>query len=211
MRTRREFVLHGIIPSIRIVRFTDLPERGDLTDWIAKGYTRDALLARAQPAPKPTIESVWASDIEPAAVEWIWPGRFAREKLGIVAGLPDEGKGLLFYYIISCLTRGRAWPCGEGTAPLGNVILLTAEDDLQDTVIPRLIAAGANLGRIKILRMVPTGDGKRMFSLVTDLEILRQQIEEIGSVQSIFIDPITAYLGVKQIDSFRTTDVRAVL
>src|SRR5262249_30145467 len=27
-------VLHGIIPDIRIVRFTDLPEGGDLSDWV---------------------------------------------------------------------------------------------------------------------------------------------------------------------------------
>jgi hypothetical protein len=50
-----------------------------------------------------------------------------------------------------------------------------------------------------------------MFSLVTDLEMLRHEIERMGDVQVIFIDPITAYLGVGQIDSFRTTDVRAVL
>jgi hypothetical protein len=203
--------LHGVVPDIRIVRFTELPEGGDLSDWAAKGYTRDDLIARAQPAPKPQVESILASDVEPAAVEWIWPGRFARGKLGIVAGLPDEGKGLLFYYVMANITRGRSWPCSEGTAPLGNVILLTAEDDLNDTVIPRLIAAGADRARIKILRMVPTSDGKRMFSLVTDLEMLRQEIESMGDVQTIFIDPITAYLGVGQIDSFRTTDVRAVL
>jgi DNA polymerase len=204
-------VLHGIVPNIRVARFTDLDEKGDLSDWAAQGYTRNDLLARAQPAPEPTVESVRASDIKPTRVKWIWPGRFARGKLGIVAGLPDEGKGLLFYHIIACITRGRAWPCSEGVAPLGNVILLTAEDDLEDTVIPRLIAAGADLDRIEILRMVPNGSGKRMFSLVTDLEMLRRKITEVGNVQAVFIDPITAYLGVKQIDSFRTTDVRAVL
>jgi hypothetical protein len=91
------------------------------------------------------------------------------------------------------------------------VILLTAEDDLADTVVPRLVAAGANLSRVAILRMVPDGSSKRMFSLVTDLDMLRRKIEEVGDVQAILIDPITAYLGVKQIDSFRTTDVRAVL
>jgi DNA polymerase len=203
--------LHSVVPDIRIARFTELPEKGDLSDWVTKGHTRDDLIARAQPAPKPEVESILASDVEPAAVDWIWPGRFARGKLGIIAGLPDEGKGLLSYFIMSNITRGRGWPCGEGSAPLGNVILLTAEDDLNDTVIPRLIAAGADRARIKILRMVPTGDGKRMFSLVTDLEMLRQEIERMGDVQVIFIDPITAYLGVGQIDSFRTTDVRAVL
>jgi DNA polymerase bacteriophage-type len=184
----------------------------DVKDWLELGGDPAKLLDICREiAGKPTIESVWASDIKPTTVKWLWPGRFALGKLGIIAGLPDEGKGLLFHYIIARITCGRRWPCGEGTAPLGNVILLTAEDDLKDTVIPRLTAAGADLGRVKILRMVPNGSSKRMFSLVTDLEMLRQTIDEMGNVQAIFIDPITAYLGVKQIDSFRTTDVRAVL
>jgi hypothetical protein len=40
---------------------------------------------------------------------------------------------------------------------------------------------------------------------------MRQKVSGIGSVNMIQIDPITAYLGFKQMDSFRTTDVRAVL
>jgi DNA polymerase len=208
--------LHGKVPDIRIARFTDLPNKGaDLSDWAAMGYTREDLLARATPAPEPTVEAIRASEIEQTAVEWVWPDRFAVGKLGIIAGLPDVGKGLLFNFIMAIITQGAQWPCGEGTAPQGNVLLLTAEDDLSDTVVPRLIAAGANRERIQILKMVPTNvngrDGKRMFSLVTDLHMLRQKIQEMGAVRAVLIDPLTAYLGVKQIDSFRTTDVRAVL
>jgi putative DNA primase/helicase len=51
----------------------------------------------------------------------------------------------------------------------------------------------------------------RMFSLVTDLQMLKQKIMEVGNVLLIQIDPMSAYLGVGKIDSFRTTDVRAVL
>jgi len=206
-----------IIPTAHLWKYLPPGTRGlkhgdDVKDWLELGGDAAKLIEICREIPsKPKIESVRASDIKPTTVKWLWPGRFALGKLGIIAGLPDEGKGLLFYYIIARITRGRPWPCGEGTAPLGNVILLTAEDDLQDTVIPRLIAAGADRARVEILRMVPNGNGKRMFSLVTDLEMLRQKIEEVGHVQAIFIDPITAYLGIKQIDSFRTTDVRAVL
>ena len=56
-----------------------------------------------------------------------------------------------------------------------------------------------------------TDKGERMFSLVEDLELLRRKIIEIGDVVMVQIDPMSAYLGVKKIDSFRTTDVRAVL
>jgi hypothetical protein len=38
-------------------------------------------------------------------------------------------------------------PNGEGRAELGSVIVLSAEDDAADTIIPRLTAAGAELSR----------------------------------------------------------------
>ena len=54
-------------------------------------------------------------------------------------------------------------------------------------------------------------NGSRMFSLISDLEPLRRKIIEIGDVRLVLIDPISAYLGVGKVDSFRGTDVRAVL
>ena len=148
------------------------------------------------------------------SIHWLWPNRFASGKLGLITGLPDEGKGQLLWYIIAQVTTGGEWPCDEGAAPIGNVIVLEAEDDLNDTVIPRLKAAGADLDRVHILNMVKiNGKGdKRMFSLVTDLPKLRKKIEEIGNVALVVIDPLSAYLGrTKQVDTFRTTDVRNVL
>jgi hypothetical protein len=59
--------------------------------------------------------------------------------------------------------------------------------------------------------MVREHDKDRMFSLVTDLHALRQKIVEIGNVALVQIDPISAYLGVGKIDTFRTSDVRAVI
>jgi hypothetical protein len=31
------------------------------------------------------------------AVTWLWPNRFAIKRLGIIAGLPDEGKGQIYF------------------------------------------------------------------------------------------------------------------
>ena len=59
--------------------------------------------------------------------------------------------------------------------------------------------------------MVQDDKNGRMFSLVSDLEALRRKIIEIGDVRLVLIDPISAYLGVGKVDSFRGTDVRAVL
>jgi hypothetical protein len=72
-------------------------------------------------------------------------------------------------------------------------------------------ASGADLSRIELVSMVQDKGKDRMFSLVTDLPLLRQKIIEVGDVRMVQIEPISAYLGVGKVDSFRTTDVRAVL
>ncbi len=104
------------------------------------------------------------------ALDWLWSNRFALGKLGLIVGLPDEGKGQLLCDIAARRSHAARWPCGEGIAPQGNVILLTAEDDIADTVVPRLAAAGADLERIEIVKMVRADGRDRMFSLVTDLD-----------------------------------------
>src|SRR5262249_29933179 len=93
---------------------------------------------------KDALITVRAIDIKPKRIEWFWPNRFARAKVGLLGGHPDEGKSLILADMAARATRGERWPCNEGRAPLGNAIILTAEDDLNDTVIPRLIAAGAD-------------------------------------------------------------------
>ena len=87
-------------------------------------------------------------------------------------------------------------------------MFLTAEDDLGDTVVPRLTAAGADLSRILILNMVREKGRKRMFSLISDLDLLRAKITEIDA-KAVLIDPVSAYLG--KTDSFRQTEVRNVI
>jgi hypothetical protein len=163
------------------------------------------------------LTSVCAADVEIEDYEWLWPERFALGKIGLLVGLPEEGKGLFICDMTARITHGMPWPCNEGTALPGNVVMLSAEDDLHDTLVPRLIAAGTDTKRVHIIKMVQdvdTASGKvesRMFSLVTDLEALRRKVNSVGDVKMVVVDPITAYLGVKKIDSYRATDVRAVL
>jgi hypothetical protein len=209
--------LRNAVPNVHIVSFRELRDNDhdgyDVADWIEDGGTREELLERASEAAKfAPLESVCAADEEMRDIDWVWPNRFALGKIALIAGLPDEGKGLLISYMMSTVSRGGTWPCGEGVSPQGNIILMSAEDDVNDTIVPRLEAAGADRKRIHIIKMMrePSG-GPRLFSLITDLEALRLKIEEVGNVKLVIIDPISSYLGIGQIDSFRSTDVRAVL
>jgi putative DNA primase/helicase len=157
------------------------------------------------------LTSLRASAYKMAAIQWLRPNRFAIGKLGLLVGLPDEGKGQVLSDIAARITRGSEWPCGEGTALQGNVVLLSAEDDAEDTVVPRLKAAGADLDKVEIVTMIRERDKERMFNLVSDLPLLRQKIAAVGNVRLVLIDPTSAYMGVGKIDSYRTADVRAVL
>jgi hypothetical protein len=128
--------LQGVATRVRIVELPGLPANGDVSDWIAAGNTLEALwqLVDAAPEWRPAepdsghaqsngqiLESVCAADIVPRAVRWLWPERFALGKLGIIGGLPDQGKGLIAAYMIAQATKGGAWPCGEGSPRSGRL------------------------------------------------------------------------------------------
>jgi hypothetical protein len=152
-----------------------------------------------------------AADIAPEPVEWLWPRRIALGKQTLIAGEAGLGKSQLAIAIIAAVTSGGVWPCGEGEAPIGNAIILSAEDGARDTVVPRLMAAGADLDRVHLVNAVMLDSGnRRAFNLQTDLDLLEQKIRQVGSVRLIGIDPISSYLGPK-VDSHVNAAVRGVL
>jgi putative DNA primase/helicase len=153
-----------------------------------------------------------ASDITPKNIEWVWGGRIALGKVTLISGDPGLGKSQLTSYISARISTGGQWPNGEGDAPQGSVILLSAEDDDEDTIVPRLMAAGADLKRIEIVRAVRDDNekGQHTFSLQRDIAELEAKAHEIGDVRLIVIDPISSYLGTKM-DSHNNTQVRGAL
>jgi hypothetical protein len=152
-----------------------------------------------------------ASDIEPKPVRWLWADRIALGKQTVIAGEPGLGKSQLGTYLAAKVTRGAQWPNGEGSAPLGSVIILSSEDDVEDTIVPRLLAAGADCERVHIVSAVREdhGNGRRSFSMQRDLSSLENAIATIGDVKLIIIDTINSYLG--RLDSHKNAEVRAVL
>jgi RecA-family ATPase len=160
----------------------------------------------------PRLLTRCAAEIEPEPIDWIWDGRIARGKLTVIGGDPEEGKSQLGVYIAAAISNGGVWPNNEGRAPRGSVIVLSAEDGAEDTLVPRLIAAGADRRKIHLLEAVNESDkkGRRTFNLQTDLELLEAKIKELGDVIAVEIDPASAYMG-KSVDSHNDQSVRTVL
>jgi hypothetical protein len=178
--------------------FPELAEKADVSDWIAAGHSADDLRERADAAPVwlPTefvsapitplagrhLISHRASDIQPERLQWVWPGRIARGKVALLGGPPGLGKSQVTASIAAIVSSGGAWPCEEGRTPQGGVLILSAEDGIADTIVPRLIAAAANVEQVHIIAAAtrPDGSGRRTFSLKTDVDLLERLAEEIG-------------------------------
>ena len=147
--------------------------------------------------PKRRLISRRASDIQPERLEHVWPGRIARGKLTLIGGPPGLGKSQATINMAATVSISGQWPCDEGQAPLGDVIILSAEDGTADTIIPRLMAAAANRQRIHIVDAATKidGTGRKTFSLKTDVDLLEEMSREIGTVVLIIIDLVSAYMG----------------
>jgi DNA polymerase bacteriophage-type len=204
--------LQHIIAEIRTVLFSELPPKGDVSDWIDAGGTREQLLARAKAATRWVPDGytlVRASDIVPRAMDWLWRGHILRGSQKLLTGIPGGGKSQIHCAFVAYVTTGAAWPDGCNGASPGNVIMLTAEDCLDQTIVPRLIAAGADRDRVYILKKIRRDNKERMFLLGEDIDELDRMITKVGEVRLITIDPITAYMG--KLNSHLATDVRGQL
>jgi putative DNA primase/helicase len=138
-----------------------------------------------------------ASDLQPERLVWVWPGRIPEGKLVLVGGPPGLGKSQLTAFMAATISNGGDWPCNEGSTAVGSVIFMSAEDGIEDTIVPRLMATGADLDRVHIVASAtkPDGTGRKTFSLKTDVDLLEAKANEIRDVRLIIVDPISAYMG----------------
>lgn len=153
-------------------------------------------------------------NVDPKSVDWSWQNILVRGALNLIAGHPGEGKSQLSCNIAATITKGRKWPDG-GRAEQGKVVILSAEDTASTTIVPRLMAAGADLSKILIVEsMVKEIDqkGKRTFNLADDIEQLTNLFEDHPEISMLIVDPISAYLGGKSKgDTHKNSDVRALM
>ena len=164
------------------------------------------------PHPEPRLTTF--ADVAPERVSWLWPGYLPAGKLVVIDGDPSCGKSTMTTDLAARCSTGSPWPDGARSSGPADVLLLSAEDGLGDTIAPRLHAAGADVARVHALTEVPqVGEdgGVRMVppSLPRDVPILRDLISR-HQIKLVVVDVFMAYLNGK-VDSHRDQDVRGVL
>lgn len=150
-----------------------------------------------------------AADIPPLPTRWLWEKWIPVGRLLILAGAGGCGKTTLAMSLAATVSNGSIWPDGASCQALGNVLIWSGEDGIADTVIPRLMAAGANLDRISIIEGRSGPDGKiRAFNPATDFDLLNAEVERIGNVALVILDPLVSLI---RRDMHRANDVRQEL
>ena len=192
---------------------TSAPPGAEPTPGRKRAQPKTSAPSPAVPTPaadahaEPVAVLVTLSDVQPEEVRWLWPGRIPQGKLTILAGPPGVGKSFALLDIAARVSRGSPLP-DSSRAPLGVVVVLTAEDGLADTVRPRLDMMGADCERIHALTGVRTAKGEGVFSLEEHLGLLETEIVARSACLAI-IDPLLAYTG--RSDSYKDSEVRGLL
>lgn len=148
-----------------------------------------------------------AASLTPSPVSWLWPGWLAQGKLHILAGAPGQGKTTLALSLAATITTGGCWPDGT-RSPNGNVVIWSGEDDPADTLLPRLLAMGADPHCIHFITGARVGNEVVPFDPARDMTQLLAKAEQIGDVRLLIVDPIvSAVTG----DSHKNTEVRRAM
>jgi putative DNA primase/helicase len=144
------------------------------------------------------------ADLEPEPIVWLWPYWLARGKLHLLAGAPGQGKTTIAMAMAATVTIGGSWPDGSRCEP-GNVLIWSGEDDPADTLLPRLIASGADRSRCFFVSGTQVAGELLAFNPATDMQGLERQALAIGGISLLIVDPVVSAVAG---DSHKNAEVR---
>lgn len=138
-----------------------------------------------------------AADIQPERVSWVLNRRLPRGVLALSAGKGGAGKSAHAVWTAAQLTNGTLDGCWKGKPK--TVVWATLEASAEKEIVPRLIAAGADLNRVKFVTVEsddnPANDHIRIFG-VTHIGELEKLVDD-EDVGVIVLDPLLDVLDGK--------------
>lgn len=129
-----------------------------------------------------------ADQIEPVDVNWLWYPRIAAGTITLVGAKGGTGKGMFLTDIAARITTGSLWPTlSRYHAPRGRVLWCETEDLIAATVVPRMIAAKADLSR-----MIIKTSAKELF----EIDDLREYVIR-RRIKLIVLSPLNSFLDIE--------------
>jgi hypothetical protein len=165
----------------------------------------------SEPQPNPEIRHLKltpASAIKPRRVRWLWKDRIAYGTLSLLAGREGLGKSTLGYKLAADVTKGTLE--GEDYGNPRAVLVCATEDSWEHTIVPRLIAAQADLDIVYRVEMAYAFDDMRVaLTLPRDFAAARAAAEDT-SAGLMILDPLMSVIDAK-LDTHRDREVRQAL
>lgn len=154
------------------------------------------------------VELTCGSDLTPTPVSWLWQYWLALGKLHILAGAPGQGKTTIAAGAFAAtVSSGGRWPDGS-RCEAGNVLIWSGEDDPADTLLPRLLAAGADRSRVFFVKGTRINGDLLPFDPARDTADILGAVEKIGGISLLIVDPVVSAVAG---DSHKNTEVRRAL
>lgn len=142
------------------------------------------------------------SSVEQRNVKWLWYPYIPYGKITLLQGDPGDGKSTFMINVAAALTCGNQLPDGTVIKKPETVIYQCAEDNVQDTIKPRLIQAGADCSKVAYI------NDENM-----DLSLIDQRIEDVirdvGAKLLIF-DPLQAFIPADS-DMYSASRMRTIM
>ena len=153
------------------------------------------------------LRMTWASDIQPRPMKWLWEKRLPSGALALLAGREGLGKSIWTAWLVAQLTQGTL--PGEYVGSPRSVIIVATEDSWDHVIVPRLMAAGADLERVARLEAVAAAGFDSTLMLPHDNGELEAVIAE-NKVALTVLDPLISRLDAK-LDTHKDAEVRRAL
>ena len=166
--------------------------------------------SKKKPGREPVLINM--GDVKPVDVSYVWPPYIPAGKLTSIDGDPCVGKSMLALMLAATVSIGGFLPGPDGVPDQkvepGQVLYMTAEDGLADTIRPRLDKMGADPNKIYILKAWKKGDKEGSITL-NDVDVIRGALDQIQP-DLLIVDPLQGFLGAG-VDMFRSNETRPVL
>lgn len=148
-----------------------------------------------------------ADQIAVRPVQWVWQDRLASGTLALLGGREGLGKSTVSAQLVADLTRGRLRGRHAGTPRA--VIVAATEDSRAHTIVPRLMAAGADLSLVHFADVITEDGVCGALSFPRDLAELERVAREVQAAL-ILLDPLLSRLDAA-LDSHKDAEVRLAL
>lgn len=160
----------------------------------------------------PRLATTCAATVKAKPLRFLVPGVFPLGKLVLLAGDGGLGKSTITLDLVARLTLKQCAFAQQYEALEGEVLIASCEDDPEDTIVPRLMAAGADLQRIHFITGLvgDQGEGVSLWSLA-NYEALQSELEANPAVKLVIVDPASAFAGRAGIDGHKDTELRSIL